>query len=112
VAEDVEKQERNMSSIFSKTEKEKGEDVDLGHLDDGNIRSTGVGLREGEIRALDHLGKEIGEYLDTEPLARNALMRIAIRDFLEKFFKGEVTVEEIVQEKVDRPKKPKPGLNF
>lgn len=89
-------------NLFKKTE---------GDLDDGIIKATGVGLRQGEILALDDLGAQLGTYLDAEPVARNTLMRIAIRWFLTRYIKGDLTLEDLARE-FDVPEKPKPRLKY
>lgn len=76
-------------------------------LDRGNIRSTGVGLRDGEIEALDLIGGELGERLGSEPIARNALIRDAVRRFIFAYRSGEITPEELLG-KFEVPKQPKP----
>ena len=63
-----------LDDIFKKTEPGSGE-PDFSDLDRGNIQSTGVGLRAGEIDALDSIGAALGGHLDTKPVARNALIR-------------------------------------
>jgi hypothetical protein len=99
----------DLSNIFAKTEG-KGQ-ADLSDLDEGNIRPTGVGLREGEISALDDIGRELGGLMDAEPIARNALMRIATRRFIAAVRAGDITLEELA-EYFDRPEKPQPKLRL
>lgn len=88
--------------LFSRTE---------GDLDQGHIKPVGVGLREAEIAALESIGAELGAMIDTEPIPRNALMRIAIRRLLEAYQAGELKPDELLIY-FDRPDKPKPRLKF
>ena len=80
-------------------------------LDTGIIKATGVGIREGEISALDNLGTELGAHLDAEPVARNTLMRIAIRRLLEGYLSGEITLDDLAGY-FEMPEKPSPKLRF
>lgn len=89
--------------LFKKTEG--------GGLDEGNIRATGVGITEGEIAALDALAAELGAHLQAEPVARNTLMRIAIRRLLESYLAGGLTLDELAGY-FEIPDKPKPKLKF
>ena len=86
-------------------------DKTKGDLDAGNIRATGVGLREGEIAALDTIGQELGDYLDAEPIARNAISRLAIRRFIEAYQMGELT-PEVLSGYFERPDRPQPKLRL
>lgn len=88
--------------IFRKTE---------GDLDAGKIQATGVGLRQGELAALEALGAELGNHLNAEPVARNTLMRIAIRRLLESYLAGELTLDELGGY-FETPEKPQPKLKF
>ncbi len=49
----------NLETVFKRTEVAAG-GPDLSDLDEGNIQSTGVGLRKGEILALDAIGAALG----------------------------------------------------
>lgn len=67
-------------------------------LDAGKLKTISVGLKEGEIAALDQVADTLG-------LARNSLTRYIIRRFLVDYQAGRVEVE--VEEKVNRsPKLP------
>lgn len=85
--------------------------INLESLDAGNIQSTGVGLRKGEIAALDHIGQALGSHLNTRPAARNALMRIAIRRFLESYLSGDITIPDLAGY-FEHPEKPQARLNL
>lgn len=95
--------------VFRKTTPGPTGQPDLSDLDAGNIKSTGVGIREGEVKALDQVGAELGEYLGADPVARNAIMRIAIRRFLEDYRAGRLTLADLA-ERFTIPDKPKPRL--
>ena len=83
-----------------------------GDLDAGNIKSTGVGLREGEVSALDAIGAEIAQYLNADkPIKRNAVMRLAIRKFLEDYQSGALTLEALGAF-FEVPEKPQPRLKY
>jgi hypothetical protein len=99
-------------NIFAKTEgPTEHHEQDNSDLDNGNIRSTGIGLREGEIDALDGIGAALGEVIGTEPIARNALMRIAVRRFIEAYRAGAITLGDLANY-FDKPEKPSPRLKL
>lgn len=81
--------------------------VDLSDLD-GNIQSTGVGLTMGEIEALNEIGRILGEQMDSDPVARNALIRIATRLLIADYRAGNLDLMQYFE----RPEKPKPRLRF
>jgi hypothetical protein len=80
-------------------------------LDQGNIRPTGVGLREGEIQAVDALGAELGAMLESEPIARNALIRIAVRRLIVDLRSGAMSYDDLGAY-FTKPKKPKLKLDL
>lgn len=84
---------------------------DYGDLDKGNIQPTGVGLREGELEALTAIGDDLGDYLESEPVARNALMRIAIRKFIIDYREDNISIDDLAGY-FKTPEKPKPKLDF
>ena len=86
---------------FKKTETDKPE-IDISDLDRGNIQSTGVGLRKGEIEALDAIGASLGG------ISRNALIRFSVRRFLLEYRAGNLDLSSYVKE----PEPPKPSLRF
>lgn len=90
-----------LDDIFKKTEAEQP-DIDVSDLDRGNIQSTGVGLRKGEIDALDAIGESLGG------ISRNALIRFSVRRFLIDYRAGNVDLSSYVKE----PEPPKPRLRF
>jgi hypothetical protein len=107
------KKQPDLTNIFAKTEPgQTGQaPADNSDLDNGNIKSTGVGLREGEIAALDAIGRQLGDFLQSEPVARNAITRIAIRRMIEDYRAGKITLDELGAY-FDRPEKPQPRLRM
>ena len=85
--------------------------ADLTDLERGNIRPTGVGLREGEIDALDGIGAALGDHLESQAIARNALIRIAVRSLLEGYLGGEITLDDLAA-RFTVPEKPKPKMKL
>lgn len=71
-------------SVFSKTETEAGADLDL---DAGRVRPIGVGLRDGEIAALDSIAA-------SNQTSRGSLIRIAIRFFIRDYLAGKVDLSD------------------
>jgi hypothetical protein len=104
------KKRPDMSNLFAKTEPGQAA-ADTSDLDAGNIQSTGVGLREGEIAALNAIGQALGDHLDAGPVARNSIMRIAIRRFLEAYRRGDITLDDLAGH-FTTPDKPQPKLNL
>lgn len=98
------------TDLFSKTEEEA--QADLADLEKGNIRPTGVGLREGEIQALDGMGAQLGEILDTKPVARNALIRLAVREFIKAVRAEPDGIRKLAEEYFSTPDKPKPDIKY
>ena len=81
-----------LSNLFSKTQ---------GDLDAGNIKPVGVGLREGEIAALE----EIAGALE---IPRNQLLRFAVRRFLLDYQAGLIDLQEYIEQ----PPPPKKNLRL
>lgn len=65
-------------------------------LDEGRILSSGVGLKQGELAAIDNLAEQYGT-------TRNALLHIAIRYFIVKVRSGEIDPGDFLE----TPKQPK-----
>ena len=65
--------------------------VDNSELDEGVIRSTGVGLKTGEIAAIEALAAELG-------ITKNALMRFAMRWFILQYRAGNVDISKFIEE--------------
>ena len=68
--------------------------IDLGDLETGKIKAVTVGLKEGEVGALEKIVAALG--LDS----RNSLMRYIIRRFLDDYQAGRVDIE--VEEKTTK----------
>lgn len=81
-------------------------DPEISDLDEGVIKATGVGLKEGEIAALEAIGMQLGELLGTEAVARNALVRIAVRELIKAHRAGTIDLAAYFE----KPAKPKPRL--
>ena len=60
----------------------------------GRTMSVGVGLKESEVALMDHIATEFS-------IARNALLRFAVRRFLEQYMAGEIDLDAYME-------KPKP----
>jgi hypothetical protein len=94
----------NLDDPFRKTSQEEppapGQPapVDNSDLDAGRIISSGVGITEGELKAMDTLAKQ---YRST----RNSLMHMAIRQFLERVRAGEFDPGDQLQEPAEPPKR-------
>lgn len=103
---------QDLSGIFKKTDIAERPAADaIKELDRGNIKSTGVGLRAGELQTLEEIGRALGERLGAEPIARNAITRIAIRRFLEQYLTGALTVDDLAGY-FEVPEKPAPKLKM
>lgn len=76
--------------------------ADNSDLEEGNIRPVGVGLRAGEVQALDNIAAELGG------IPRNQLMRFAVRWFILQFRAGKVDLSGFVKE----PPPPKKRLEM
>jgi len=101
------KKQTGLEDIFKRTEAGEG-GPDLTDLEEGNIMSTGVGLRRGEIVALDAIGRALGEQLGSEPVARNALIRLAARRLIAEYRAGKLDLLPFFE----TPEKPKPKLRL
>lgn len=72
--------------VFSKTEPEAGASFDL---EQGHVRPIGLGLRDGEIAALDTIAGIYG-------FSRGSLMRIVLRLFIRSWEAGKEDLSEYV----------------
>lgn len=97
--------DRKFESVPSATQ------PDIADLDDGKIVSTGIGLREGELRALEKIGADLGALMNAEPIARNAVMRLLIRLAIVDYRAGRLRIEDLM-DNFTRPEKPQPKLKF
>jgi hypothetical protein len=89
---------KGLDDLFKKTTGEPGQTEQPGQaapdnsdLDEGNIRPMGVGLRAGEVAALDVIAGQLG-------IARNALIHYAVRWFLLQYRAGKVDLAGKVEE--------------
>jgi len=69
-------------------------------------------LREGEIETLDGMGAQLGEILDTKPVARNALIKLAVREFIKAVRAEKDGVRKLAARYFSTPDKPKPDINY
>jgi hypothetical protein len=92
-------------NIFAKTETLPGQETeagpDISDLDDGVIRASGVGLKNGELTALNEIAGKLG-------IARNALMRFAIRWFIYNYRAGQIDLTRFIEQ----PPPPKKTLRM
>ena len=89
------KQDLGSGELFRKTEKPKGLQQwpeDNSDLDLGRIMPSGVGLRTGEIAALDQIALR-------HDVARNGLIRFAVRKFILDYRAGEIDLGIITEPK-------------
>lgn len=79
---------------LAKTEQPSGHPwpEDNSDLDEGRIMANGVGLRLGELGALDQIGQKYD-------LARNALIRFAVRRLILDWRAGKVDLESVAEAK-------------
>jgi len=77
-------------NIFAKTEPDQPAADAVFDLNEGNIRAVGVGLRAGEVAALDGIASETG-------ITRNQLLRFIVRRFLLDYQAGKVDLTEFLQ---------------
>jgi hypothetical protein len=77
--------------MFKRTEPQQQQPGDNSDLDTGVIKSIGVGLKEGEVNAIQAMA-------DSIPVKRNALMRFAIRWFIKQARAGNVDLTEFTDE--------------
>lgn len=61
------------------------------NLDEGAIKSIGLGLRAGERAALDDIAESLG-------VSRNAVMRFMVRWFILEYHAGRVNIAGYVKE--------------
>jgi hypothetical protein len=92
--------ELGTGELFRKTEPEETKPwpADNSDINEGRIWANGVGLRTGEIAALDAIGKKYD-------LARNALIRYAVRKLILDWRAGliDLSVDTEAKPTVRRP---------
>jgi len=74
---------------------------DNSDLDEGIIKATGLGMREGEIEAI----RQIAARLEVTP---NAIKRFAIRDFIMRYREGLIDLSQFIE----TPPPPKKKLEY
>jgi hypothetical protein len=87
------KKQPDMSNIFARTERGDASQETMGNedLDRGNIQATGIGLRKGELEALQVIADELG-------VARNAVMRFLVRWAIMQYRQGKVDIARFAEE--------------
>ena len=96
------KKSTGVENIFARTEPDATTAaVDTSDLDKGNIKATGVGLTLGELAAVQAIADEL-------QLARNAVMRYAIRWFIREYRAGKIDLVKNIHE----PPPPKKKLSM
>lgn len=81
----------SMKDLFTSTDKAKpAAPQDNSDLDTENIKPMGVGLRGGEIKALDAISAENGN------ISRNALLRFAARQFIVDYRAGKIDLSGMI----------------
>lgn len=68
---------------------------DTADLDAGLTRTVGVGLKDGEIAALEAIAGELG-------ITRNALMRYIVRRWLVDYRAGQIDMRAAFEERTER----------
>jgi hypothetical protein len=86
----VAKKQTGLENIFARTEPTTGQAADTSDLG-GNIKATGIGLTLGELAAVQRIADELG-------LARNAVMRYAVRWFILQYRAGKIDLAGRVEE--------------
>lgn len=101
-------------NVFAKTEQPEqtqpaagAELVDLSTVPAGGLtRSTGVGLKTDEITLIDKIAEEFD-------LARNAILRMAIRYFLADYLSGRLAGRLDLADRVEEPtRKPRKRVKY
>ena len=96
------KKQTGVENIFARTEPDATPPaVDTSDLDKGNIRAVGVGLTGGEMAAVQAIA-------DAKGLARNAVLRYAVRLFIIQYRAGKIDLSQHIQE----PPTPKKKLSM
>lgn len=95
------KKQTGVENIFARTEPTQAPEVDTSDLNKGNIRAVGVGLTGGEMAAVQAIA-------DSLELARNAVLRYAVRWFIIQYRAGRIDLAKRVQE----PPPPKKKLSM
>lgn len=82
------------TNLMAKTEGEAGSNTaDNSDLDEGNIKPMGVGLKGGELEAINAIAAK-------HKMTRNSLLRYAVRWFIVQYRAGNVDLAGDVQTEV------------
>lgn len=90
--------EKKKLDVFAKTVPGEQPGPDITDLEEGHVRPIGIGMREGEIAALDHIAGEYG-------ISRGGVMRIALRLFIRDYRAGKVDLSPYVAEPIPQKNK-------
>jgi hypothetical protein len=94
--------DEKLGGLLSGRKAEPGSNTaDNSDLDDGLLKATGLGLREGEIAA-------IAEIAARHELSANAVKRLAVRYFIVKYRAGEIDLDNLIEE----PPPPKKKISY
>jgi hypothetical protein len=94
--------DEKLGGLLSGSKPEPGSnEVDNSDLEQGLIRPSGVGLREGEIMALDAIAQHY-------EISRNAILRLAARRLIMDFRAGRLDIESMIT----TPATPKKRLRY
>jgi hypothetical protein len=87
-------EKENWTNPVAKKERPSGQPwpSDNSDLDEGRITANGVGLRYGEIVALDQIAQRFD-------LARNALIRLAVRRLILAWRSGDLDIDSMAEVK-------------
>lgn len=103
--------ERQRLGVLAKTETTPQPGQPGPDLEAGIVRPVGVGLRDGEIAALDTIARDVGIELSGDPdrpdaVSRNSLCREAIRRFIKAYYAGNTNAAELASlwEKPEQPR--------
>lgn len=83
---------------FKQTTPARQAPADNTDLDTGRIVSSGVGITEGELQALDSLAERFNT-------TRNSLMHMAVRDFIERVRAGQFDPGARLEDPTEPPKR-------
>lgn len=98
------KKKASLENPFAKTTEETAVSSPSGEVEipaTGKTRPVGVGLKESEVELIDSIADEYG-------IARNALMRYALRYFLKAYYSGDVDLKS----SIEKPPPPKNRLTM
>ena len=88
--------EKQTLSIFKRTAAE--QTPDNADLDEGRTVAIGIGLKQGEVLALDIISDEVD-------ISRNSILHLAIRQFIIAYRAGQVDLSSMVIEPIHKKKR-------